>query len=65
MTANQETTTNDYSCTGCKFDIPGDCSNRHIGDDGYMHFPEGHCWTAFLLPTEELTTPIVIDEQPE
>ena len=43
MTRNKPTTAQDVTCTGCKHDIPGDCANRHIGDDGYLHFPEGDC----------------------
>ena len=31
-------------CKGCKYDIPGDCANRDMGEDGYWHFPEGDCW---------------------
>lgn len=36
----------DFCCTGCKNDIPGDCSARTMGDDGYLRFPEGDCYTV-------------------
>jgi len=31
-------------CEGCKHDSPGDCQKREMGEDGYLHFPEGDCY---------------------
>lgn len=35
-------------CAGCKHHIPimADCRLRYWGEDGWLHFPEGDCWTA-------------------
>lgn len=35
-----------FCCTGCKNDIPGDCSARTMGEDGYLRFPEGDCYAV-------------------
>lgn len=37
---------NDKSCEGCRYHSPGECANRYVGEDGYMHFPEGECWES-------------------
>jgi hypothetical protein len=33
----------DQIFTGCVHEIPGDCKQRRMGEDGYLHFPEGEC----------------------
>lgn len=38
----------EFCCMGCKNDLPGDCSARTTGEDGYLHFPEGDCYTVTL-----------------
>lgn len=35
----------DHPCTGCMYDMPGDCATRVPGEDGYLHFPEEPCFT--------------------
>ena len=36
--------TDPINCTGCKYDLPGDCAAKTMGEDGYWHFPEGDCY---------------------
>jgi len=33
----------DQECITCRINIQGDCRKRTIGEDGYLHFPEGDC----------------------
>lgn len=42
------------SCEGCKHNIPGDCSARFMGDDGYLHFPPDGCFTPYQFHDTEL-----------